>query len=1079
MLKPKKILIIGSGGLSIGQAGEFDYSGSQAIKALKETGARIILINPNIATIQTTPGLADAIYYLPLTAHSVIEVIKKERPDSITASFGGQVALNLAVELFQRGLLKKYGLKVLGTPIESVIDTENRARFVSRLRQIGVLTPRSAQVTSVADAIQAAQKIKFPIMIRAGFALGGKGSRSVQNLKELTEAATIALATSPHILIEEYLGGWKEIEYEVMRDRYDNCITVCNMENLDPLGIHTGESIVVTPSQTLSNEEYHELRNLSLKVIRHLKIVGECNIQFALNPRPRKTGTRGQRIDYRVIEVNARLSRSSALASKASGYPIAFMAAKLALGHSLHSLINAMSQTTTACFEPALDYVVVKMPRWDLNKFELVSRKVGSEMKSVGEVMAIGKNFEEAIQKACRMINTGMRGLVGNGIIIGSTRDELMQPTDLRIFAIERSLKRGVTPQQISDMTGIDRWFIDKIQNIVSMQLEMRGTKSITPELILRAKKLGFSDAQIAYITKKSAESIRALRIRHGIRPVVKQIDTLAAEYPAHTNYLYLTYHGCENDLLRHQAKTKSAEKKSSVIVLGGGPYSIGSSVEFDWCCVTAGLTIQKSGLACIMVNSNPETVSTDYDMFEKLYFEELTEETVLEIYERERPRGVIISVGGQIPNTLALPLSRAGVKILGTSSEDIDRAEDRHKFSRLLDTLGVDQPLWQELRKLPEARAFAERVGYPVLVRPSYVLSGAAMRVATDAAQLERYLTKAANVSPDQPVVISKFITNAKEIEFDAVARNGDIIAYAISEHIENAGVHSGDATLVFPAQKLYVETIRRIKKISREIAKALNINGPFNIQYLARDNDIKVIECNLRASRTFPFISKVVSTNFIELSTRVILGEKTDRVSKSVFDLDHVGVKAPQFSFTRLRGADPVLGVEMLSTGEVACIDHDFYVAFLKALAAADTALPIVADNKTGILLSINARSKSEKLIYKLRELTQRGVRLYATPETQRWLSRRIKTETAYFSESNKTTTVRGLFERRSVNLVINAANGGPSRNFKYDYLMRRQAVDYGISLITDLNCALTYFEAILDNAGKRFEILPLDQY
>lgn len=1072
MKHPKKVLIIGSGGLSIGQAGEFDYSGSQAIKALKEEGIYTVLLNPNIATIQTSSGLADKVYLLPITKEYVTEVIKKERPDALLASFGGQIALNTAVELHRSGILEKHNVKILGTPIESVIDTEDRKRFVGRLNEIGVLSPKGYSVSTVNAALKASKSIGFPIMIRAAYALGGKGSKVVQNTAELKKAAEVALATSPQILVEEYLKGWKEIEYEVMRDKYDNCITICNMENFDPLGIHTGESIVVTPSQTLSNKEYHFLRSLSIKTIRHLGIVGECNIQFAFAP---------DRHEYRVIEVNARLSRSSALASKASGYPIAFIAAKLALGHALPELPNKITEETSACFEPALDYVVVKMPRWDLKKFQNVSRTVGSEMKSVGEVMAIGRNFEEALQKACRMINTGKRGVVANGINIEKLTSELTHPTDLRVFAIAQAMNRGFSVDKINRLTGIDRWFLEKIHNIVTTAALLRKKKAkITSQDILTAKKQGFSDLQISHLAKISEDTVTKRRTKARIRPVVKQIDTLAGEFPAQTNYLYLTYNASENDATE---KLMTKRPKGDVIVLGGGPYSIGSSVEFDWCCVTAGQTLQKEGHGCIMINSNPETVSTDYDVFDKLYFEELTRETILEIYHKEKPHGIIVSVGGQIPNNLALKLSNDGVNIIGTKPEFIDMAENRHTFSKLLDSIGVDQPAWKELSKLADVKNFAKKVGYPVLVRPSYVLSGAAMRVATDAKQLERFLSQAGDISPDHPVVVSKFITDAKEIEMDAVARDGELVGYAISEHIENAGVHSGDATLVFPAQKLYIETIRRIKSITREIAKALHINGPFNIQYLAKDNEIKVIECNLRASRTFPFISKVLGQNIIEFATHAMLGKPVTKLDKSVFDLDHMGVKAPQFSFTRLRGADPLLGVEMMSTGEVACIDHSFHHAFLKAMAAADGALPTHIKKGLTIALSIRSEHKSDKLIEKLHELSSLGVQFCALPRTHSWLTKyKIKTTKLAVPGSNKKPAADSWLMDKKIDLVINIPEdqgSKPSTSYVDDYNLRRLTVDIGVSLITNIHCTLDYFDALVENTRSKPDILELEAY
>ncbi len=1064
----RSVLVIGSGGLSIGQAGEFDYSGTQAVKALKEEGIRVVLVNPNIATIQTSEDLADTVYFLPLSHSFLSRVIKKEQPDGILATFGGQVALNSAVSLHQRGTLARYGTRVLGTPIASIMDTEDRGRFVRKLKEIGVLTPRSKAVSSLAAAQRAAQAIGFPIMIRGAYALGGEGSRPIASEKELDDAVRIALASSPQILIEEYLEGWKEIEYEVMRDQYDNCITICNMENMDPLGIHTGESVVVTPSQTLTNEEYHFLREISIRTIRHLGIVGECNIQFALNP--------NKTLDYRVIEVNARLSRSSALASKASGYPIAFIAAKLALGYSLADLPNRITQKTSACFEPALDYIVVKMPRWDLNKFQGVAREVGSEMKSVGEVMAIGRTFEEVIQKACRMINTGMKGLIGNTISFPqSLAHELQRPTDRRIFAIAEALRSGMPVSRVARLTHIDPWFISAINNITTTARRL-SAEPLSRNLLLTAKRQGFSDAQIASLSGSAESAVASLRKRFRIFPARKQIDTLAAEYPAQTNYNYLTYNASQDDA------PASANRRKKILVLGSGPYSIGSSVEFDWCAVSAGKTLQEEGYECIMINSNPETVSTDYDVFHTLYFEELSKESVLEIVRKEKPEGVIISMGGQIPNTLALPLKQAGVRIIGTDPNSIDQAEDRHKFSKLLDRLDVDQPAWKEVTSLRAVKQFARTVGFPVIVRPSYVLSGSAMRVASTMEQLERYLSRASEISPDHPVVISKFITGAKEIEMDAVAYKGEVVAYAISEHIENAGVHSGDATLVFPAQKLYIETIRRIKRITRRIAHALAITGPFNIQYLAKDNEIKVIECNVRASRTFPFVSKVLRKNLISFATRAMISRTPPRrLSKSVFDLDYVGVKAPQFSFTRLRGADPLLGVEMMSTGEVACLDTNVGSAFLKALKAADPNLPLSA-HQLFVCLAGMCGAKTEKLLPCITELQQRGVRFFSLPHVWEWLKRNgITTRKIFPPSSRRTPSFSSLLYRKTFSLVVAFSDEDASvdKQFIDHYRIRRMAVDHRVSLITNINCAVAYFDALLENAGDECEILPLDAY
>ena len=971
MKEVNKILLLGSGALKIGQAGEFDYSGSQALKAIREEGKYSVLINPNIATVQTSEGVADKIYYLPVTPEYVEEVIKKERPDGILLSFGGQTALNCGVELYRRGVLEKYGVQVLGTPVQAIIDTEDREIFARKLKEIGVKTPRSVAANTLDEALAAAEELGYPLIVRAAYTLGGLGSGFCANREELERLAASAFSYSPQILVEESLKGWKEVEYEVMRDRYDNCITVCNMENFDPLGIHTGESIVVAPSQTLSNSEYHKLRAIAIRIIRHIGIIGECNVQYALDPDSE---------DYRVIEVNARLSRSSALASKATGYPLAFVAAKLGLGYGLHEVKNSVTKVTTACFEPALDYVVCKIPRWDLGKFDGVSKLLGSSMKSVGEVMSIGRTFEEAIQKGLRMVGQGMHGFVGNSVKIADIDEELENPTDKRIFAIAAAFDRGDMVEKIHGKTRIDPWFLERLLNIHRLKEELDRyavLEGISPVLLRKAKQAGFSDFQIARLAVKDGSrslhermlEVRAYRKKCGILPFVKQIDTLAGEYPARTNYLYVTYHGAENDVCyEHDGR--------SVIVLGSGAYRIGSSVEFDWCGVSALHTIKQMGYRSVMINYNPETVSTDYDTCDRLYFDELSFERVMDIVDLEQPRGLIVSTGGQIPNNLAMRLKGEHVPILGTSAESIDRAEDRQKFSSLCDRLGIDQPRWRELTDLESIYSFVDEVGFPVLIRPSYVLSGAAMNVVSDRRELSHFLDLAAEVSKEHPVVVTEFIEQAKEVEIDAVAQNGDIKAYAISEHVEFAGVHSGDATVVFPAQKLYVETMRRIKKIARSIAKELDISGPFNMQFLAKDNDIKVIECNLRASRSFPFVSKVLKCNFIELATRIMLGERVEALNKSVFDLDYVGVKASQFSFARLLKADPVLGVDMSSTGEVGCLGETYYEALLKSMVSVGYALP-----ERDILVSSGpSRSKAE-LLEPVRMLADKGYRIFAT--------------------------------------------------------------------------------------------------
>jgi len=1050
----KKVLVLGSGALKIGEAGEFDYSGSQALKTLKEEGIASVLINPNIATVQTSEDAADKIYFLPVTPRFVEDVIKKERPDGVFVSFGGQTALNCAIALHKAGVFERHGAQVLGTPMQAILDTEDRELFVKKLDEIGVKTPRSAAVSSQKEALAAAAKLGYPVIVRAGFALGGQGSGFCSCERELAALTEKSLAYSGQILIEESLKGWKEIEYEVVRDKYDNCITVCNMENFDPLGIHTGESIVVAPSQTLTNAEYHKLRELSLKVIRHIGIVGECNIQYAVDPRSE---------DYRVIEVNARLSRSSALASKATGYPLAAVAAKLALGYGLHELKNPVTGTTTACFEPALDYIVCKIPRWDLGKFSGVSKELGSSMKSVGEVMAIGRTFEEAVQKGLRMIGQGMHGFVANrDLNFSEVERELARPTDMRIFVIEEAFSRGFSVERINELTKIDRWFLEKLKNIHSAgeSLEKYGSPDeIPPKELLRAKQLGFSDFQLARLTLKcppermeeALQRVRARRKALGIVPYVKQIDTLAAEYPARTNYLYLTYCGTSHDI-------EFERDGKSVIVLGSGAYRIGSSVEFDWCSVNALRAARKTGWRGVMINYNPETVSTDYDECDRLYFDELSLERVLDIVELESPQGVIVSVGGQIPNNLAMRLHALGVKILGTSAHSIDAAEDRHKFSAMLDRLGVDQPRWKEASSLEEIYKFADTVGFPVLVRPSYVLSGAAMNVVSNKSELEHFLTQAAKVSKSHPVVVSEFIQEAKEIEMDAVAKNGEIIAYAASEHLEFAGVHSGDATIVFPAQKIYIETARRIKRISRQIARELDISGPFNMQFLAKDNDIKVIECNLRASRSFPFVSKVLKSNFIDLAARIMLGESFEKPNKSIFDLDHIGVKASQFSFSRLHMADPVLGVEMASTGEVGCLGDSLHEAVLKAMLSVGYAIPA----KNILISSGPPRSKIE-LLESARLLREKGYALFGTRGSAEFFSANgVECAALAWPGENAKPNIMDYLRERKIDLVINIPKNLSRAELENDYVIRRAAVDYNIPLITNAKLAAAFIAA-----------------
>lgn len=1042
----RTVLILGSSALKIGEAGEFDYSGSQAIKALKEEGIRTILINPNIATIQTSEHLADEVYFLPITPEFVERVIAKEKPDGILLSFGGQTALNCGLKLHDLGILERHRVRVLGTPIETIRDTEDRDLFVKRLNEVGALAPRSKAASTLDQALSIAGELGYPVMVRIAYALGGLGSGVCRDEKALRELARKGLAHTSQILVEEYLEGWKEIEYEVVRDRFDNCITVCNMENFDPLGIHTGESIVVCPSQTLTNHEYHKLREVSIRVIRHLGIVGECNIQFALDP---------VSDEYRIIEVNARLSRSSALASKASGYPLAFVAAKLSLGYGLFELPNAITKVTKAFFEPALDYCVVKMPRWDLKKFRNVSRRIGSGMKSVGEVMSIARTFEGALQKAIRMLDIGALGLVCNDdIAVGAELErELREPTEERIFSIVKAMEQGWTVDEIHALSHVDEWFLEKIRYVVDIADRCREAAGggVDEALMREAKVRGFSDLQIARLTGDTEDGVRERRVGMGIRPRVNQIDTLAAEYPAQTNYLYLTYSGDAHDA--------EFPVENSVLLLGSGAYRIGCSVEFDWCCVNAGNAAKALGYKTVMLNYNPETVSTDYDEFHQLIFDEITYESVREICDLIQPVGVIVSMGGQIPNNLALRLHNAGVNVLGTSAESIDRAENRHKFSSMLDELDIDQPMWNELSDLQGALAFSNDVGFPVLVRPSYVLSGAAMAVVSNERELERYLKEAALVSSDHPTVVSKFLENAKEIEFDAVAKNGEIIVYAISEHVENAGVHSGDATLVFPAQRMYQETIRKVRKIARKIAAGLNINGPFNIQFIAKDNSVKVIECNLRASRSFPFVSKVLKVNFIEIATRVILGEDVARPESSSFEIDHVGVKAPQFSFARLDGADPTLGVEMASTGEVGCLGDDFEEALLKAMLSVGYRLPIRT-----VLLSLGPITSKAEMLPAIRLLVEQGVRLYATKGTATFLDQNsIACEVVQWPLDEVSPNAIDFIRDDRPDLVINIPKDDRPDELTNGYMIRRAAVDFNVPLITNRQIAMRFIEAV----------------
>ena len=1070
--KYRKVLLLGSGALKIGEAGEFDYSGAQALKALREEGVESILLNPNIATVQTSEGMADRIYFLPVTPDFVERVIERERPDGILLAFGGQTALNCGVELYRSGVLERYGVDVLGTPVQAIMDTEDRELFVEKLNQIDVRTISSEAVENVDAALEVANRLGYPVIVRAAYALGGLGSGFCDNDSQLRELVEKALSFSPQVLVEKSLRGWKEVEYEVVRDRYDNCITVCNMENFDPLGIHTGESIVVAPSQTLSNDDYHFLRSLAIKIIRHIGIVGECNVQYAYDP---------ESMDYRVIEVNARLSRSSALASKATGYPLAFVAAKLALGFGLFELTNSVTQCTSAFFEPALDYVVVKIPRWDLGKFHGVDRHIGSSMKSVGEVMAIGRTFEEALQKGLRMIGQGMHGFTGNRpSVVDDIEGALKSPTDRRVFVIADAMEHGMTVDRIHELTKIDRWFLYKLRNIVDTTSELRGFNNLeaVPEnLIRKAKEQGFSDFQIARAILKSemgcAESavlsVRNLRKTMGIVPVVKQIDTLAAEYPAATNYLYLTYNGYQNDV-------EYTGDHRSVVVLGSGAYRIGSSVEFDWCSVNALLTARKAGWRSVMINYNPETVSTDYDMCDLLYFDELTFERVMDILELENPHGIILSVGGQIPNNLATRLDSQGVNILGTSASCIDRAEDRHKFSAMLDSLGIDQPRWRELTSFDDIDDFVAEVGFPVLVRPSYVLSGAAMNVCSNPDELRRFLQLAADVSKQHPVVVTEFVQYAKEIEMDAVAENGQIKAYAISEHVEFAGVHSGDATIQFPPQKLYVETMRRIKKISAKIASALQISGPFNIQFLAKNNDIKVIECNLRASRSFPFVSKILKINFIDLATRVMLGMPVERPAKSAFDLDYVGVKASQFSFSRLGGADPVLGVDMASTGEVACIGDDTNEAILKSLLAVGLRVP-----KKAVLLSTGTPKQKADMLEAAHMLHRAGLTIYATGGTCQFLHENgIPAIKVYWpSTPDSKPQALDLLHNREVDLVVNMPRNFTGTELSNGRQIRRAAIDLNIPLLTNSRLASAFIRAFTTIPVDKLEIKSWQEY
>lgn len=1069
----KKVLLLGSGALKIGEAGEFDYSGSQALKALREEGVQTVLINPNIATVQTSEGVADQIYFLPVQPYFVERVIEKERPDGILLAFGGQTALNCGVELYQSGVLEKYGVKVLGTPVQAIIDTEDRELFVEKLNEINVKTIKSEACSTIEQARRAAANLGYPVILRAAYALGGLGSGFCDNEEELNKLAEKAFSFSPQVLVEKSLKGWKEIEYEVVRDRYDNCITVCNMENFDPLGIHTGESIVVAPSQTLSNSEYHKLRALSIKIIRHIGIVGECNVQYAFDPKSE---------DYRVIEVNARLSRSSALASKATGYPLAFVAAKLGMGYGLFELKNSVTKTTSAFFEPALDYVVCKIPRWDLSKFRGVDKELGSSMKSVGEVMAIGRNFEEAIQKGLRMIGQGMHGFVENKELkIDDIDAALREPTDKRVFIISKAMHKGYTIDQIHELTKIDKWFLEKLKHIIDIDETLQRCTSVNvldKELLRTAKVYGFTDFQIARAVglekemgnmHKASLVVRNLRKSYGILPVVKQIDTLAAEYPAQTNYLYLTYSGVASDV-------RFDNDRRSIVVLGSGAYRIGSSVEFDWCGVQALNTIRREGYRSVMINYNPETVSTDYDMCDRLYFDELTFERVMDVIDLETPNGVIVSTGGQIPNNLAMKLDEQHVPILGTSATDIDNAEDRAKFSSMLTRNGINQPEWSALTSMDKINEFIARVGFPVLVRPSYVLSGAAMNVCSNREELERFLQLAANVSEDHPVVVSRFIEHAKEIEMDAVAKDGEILAYAISEHIEFAGVHSGDATIQFPPQKVYIETVRRIKRVSRQIAKELHISGPFNIQFMARDNDLLVIECNLRASRSFPFVSKVLKLNLIDLATRVMLGLPVEKPNKNLFDLDYVGIKASQFSFNRLQKADPVLGVDMASTGEVGCLGDDTNSALLTSMLSVGHRIP-----KKTVLLSTGGGKQKAEMLDAAKRLVNNGYELYATSGTSHFLTENgIANTTVYWpTDEGKEPKVLDVLREKKIDMVVNIPKDLTPRELTNGYSIRRAAIDLNIPLITNTRLASAFITAFTTMRVEDIEIKAWSEY
>jgi carbamoyl-phosphate synthase large subunit len=1058
--KQKKVLILGSGALQIGQAGEFDYSGSQAIKALKEDRVTSVLVNPNIATIQTSEGFADKVYFIPITYESVVRVVEKEKPDSILLQFGGQTALNVGVELFEKGMLDKYDIKVLGTPVEAIIDTEDRFLFSIKCEEIGLKVASSKTAKNIQEAATVAEEIGYPVMVRIAYALGGLGSGIVNNKTELIDKAEKAFKFTNQILIEESLAGWKEVEYEIVRDKFDNCITICSMENVDPMGIHTGDSIVIAPVQTLTAKENFKLRSIGIKLIRYIGVIGECNIQYALDP---------DSDDYRIIEVNARLSRSSALASKATGYPLAFIATKLALGYALNEIPNNITQQTSACFEPALDYVALKFPRWDLQKFQQVSTQLGSEMKSVGEVMSLGRSFEEVLQKSIRMLDVGLDGFVCNNLHFDDLEKELSEPTDKRNFAIASALQNNYSVDQIHHLTKITKWFLYKMKNIVDNEKKIKGNPlgKIDKDLMKEAKQNGFSDKQIAILTNTDSTVVRNYRKKLGVLPVVKQIDTLAAEYPAQTNYLYLTYHGMDNDIELAQS--------DQVAVLGSGPYRIGSSVEFDWCCVTAVNSINRSGKKSIMINCNPETVSTDYDICDKLYFEELTLERVLDIFDKEQPEGVIVSTGGQVPNNLSMKLHKEGIHILGTSPKQIDNAENRHKFSQILDKINVDQPDWEEVTTLEAAKSFSNNVGFPVLIRPSYVLSGAAMSIVLSEDELELYLKKATELNTEHPVVISKFITDAKEIEVDAVANNGELFCYAIAEHVENAGVHSGDATIVLPPQRTYLETMRRVKLITKQIAKELEISGPFNIQFIAKDNDVKVIECNLRASRSFPFVSKTLKINFIDIATRLMLGEKVAKIDKSSFDLDYVGVKASQFSFTRLKGSDPVTGVEMSSTGEVACLGDDFNEAFLKSMLSTGKRIP-----QKAVLLSTGTPKNKAELLEDIQVLKEMGLKFYGTKGTAEYYEmNNLNVEILYRPFDNKEPSILSYLNDGEIDLVINIPKTAEKVELDSDYIIRRKAVDLNIPLFTNVQATKRFINSLEHYKSEDLKIKSWDEY